>query len=232
MFLLNKYSSCYNSIIQRAKSRVLGKDVYSEKHHIIPRSMGGDNSVENIVKLTAREHFVCHLLLPKMTTGLHRYKMVHAIWQLSICNKNGKRHRPSSRIYENLKKQRREILKEKRGNKHHLYGKPGLRLGSITSDETKKKISESKIGSTAWNKGKSRTEEERSKISNTRKLRSSDPTWNIRPPCSKEKAEKIKKANIGKKWANNPTLKIRKYTSLEEATELYNAGWLPGRGKF
>jgi len=231
MFLLNKYTKCYNSIINRAKSRDL-VDIYFEKHHIIPRAMGGGDSLENIVKLTAREHFICHLLLPKMTTGLIRYKMIHAIWQLSICNKNGERHRPNSHTYERLKKERNEILKLYRGENHHLYGKPGLRKGVKTPDEVKKKISNAKLGSVAWNKGIPRTDEERSKISKTRRIRSTDPNWNVRPPCSKEKAEKIKKANTGKKWANNPMLKLRVYASPEIVNNLLSNGWAPGRGKF
>lgn len=41
-------------------------DGYVEKHHIIPKSMGGSNNLSNIVKLTAREHFVAHWLLFKI----------------------------------------------------------------------------------------------------------------------------------------------------------------------
>lgn len=67
MYLQNKYTSIYYAIINRAKSRDLSKDVYTEKHHIIPRSLGGSNSKNNLVNLTAREHRLCHLLLPKMT---------------------------------------------------------------------------------------------------------------------------------------------------------------------
>ena len=39
---------------------------YYEKHHIVPRSMGGSNKKSNLVDLTAREHYVCHRLLTKM----------------------------------------------------------------------------------------------------------------------------------------------------------------------
>jgi hypothetical protein len=79
MYLQNKYTKCYFSIIENAKSRELSKDVYIEKHHIIPRSLGGDNSKNNLIKLTAREHFVCHLLLIKMVEGENRYKMLSAV---------------------------------------------------------------------------------------------------------------------------------------------------------
>lgn len=37
-----------------------------ERHHIVPKSLGGSNKKENIVKLTYREHFIAHLLLCKI----------------------------------------------------------------------------------------------------------------------------------------------------------------------
>ena len=40
--------------------------VYSEIHHIIPRSFGGSDNPNNLVRLTAREHFIVHFLLYKM----------------------------------------------------------------------------------------------------------------------------------------------------------------------
>jgi hypothetical protein len=58
------YSKIYDMIIQRAKNRVLTE--YSEKHHILPKCLGGTNDLHNIVRLTYREHFICHQLLCKM----------------------------------------------------------------------------------------------------------------------------------------------------------------------
>ena len=57
------YQSIYNRLIETRKSRILIKDVYYEKHHILPKSMGGENSIDNLVHLTAREHFLAHWLL-------------------------------------------------------------------------------------------------------------------------------------------------------------------------
>lgn len=74
MYLQNKYTIIYNSIIERAKSRVLPKLSYKELHHIIPKSLGGSNSKSNLVELTAREHRLVHILLPKMTKTLEDTK--------------------------------------------------------------------------------------------------------------------------------------------------------------
>jgi 5-methylcytosine-specific restriction endonuclease McrA len=58
------YQKLYDQLIERAKLRVL--DGYCEKHHIVPKSLGGSNNKENIVSLTAREHFLAHWLLFKI----------------------------------------------------------------------------------------------------------------------------------------------------------------------
>jgi hypothetical protein len=58
------YLAIYNNIINRAKNRTL--EGYTELHHIIPRCLNGDDMVENLVELTAREHLLCHLLLVKI----------------------------------------------------------------------------------------------------------------------------------------------------------------------
>lgn len=60
------YRNIYNRIINKAiNEKDLRINGYYEKHHIIPKSFGG-NKENNLVKLTAREHFICHWLLVKM----------------------------------------------------------------------------------------------------------------------------------------------------------------------
>ena len=70
----NKYTRWYYSIIDRSKIRT--NEGYTESHHIIPKCIGGIETVD----LTAREHFICHLLLPKMVkTKRHYYQMIAAL---------------------------------------------------------------------------------------------------------------------------------------------------------
>lgn len=83
MYLDNKYTKLYYTIIQNATNRPIQSTVYYEVHHIIPKSLGGDNSSYNLVRLTAREHLICHLLLTKMTEGTHRAKMITAVWAMT-----------------------------------------------------------------------------------------------------------------------------------------------------
>jgi hypothetical protein len=58
------YQKIYNNIVSRGKERVL--EGYQEKHHIIPRCMGGSDEDANLVMLTPEEHYLCHLLLVKI----------------------------------------------------------------------------------------------------------------------------------------------------------------------
>lgn len=79
---------------------------YYEKHHIIPRSLGGSNNSDNIVLLTAREHYIAHLLLYhhyKTIGGTDFRKMSFALVSMSSTNKNLKRNRLSSRQYALIK---------------------------------------------------------------------------------------------------------------------------------
>lgn len=233
MYLQNKYSQCYYNIINRAKSRILGSLVYKESHHIIPRSLGGNNSKSNLVALTAREHFVCHLLLPKMTTGTDHIKMLHAAWRMCCKSNRGNNTRDykiTSSIYQSLKIKRSDYLKTLVGPLNPNFGNKTGRTSNDFTPEWRAKISASRKGQSSWNKGIQRTSEEKYKISATRKQKSSDPNWNIRPPCSYEKAQKIKEANLGKKWAHNIETKQRKYVSIDDFILLCRQGWTPGLG--
>lgn len=74
------YKLIYNKIIHKAKleNRIKSPLNYYEKHHIIPKSIGGNNTKDNIILLNAREHFLCHWLLWKFVEGDNKYKMGHA----------------------------------------------------------------------------------------------------------------------------------------------------------
>lgn len=102
MFISNKYTNCYNNIITKAKARISGE--YTELHHIMPKCLGGSNDKNNLVRLSAREHFVCHLLLTKMTTGKAQFQMIKAAHMMTVSTKKQYRYKISSRIYEQLKK--------------------------------------------------------------------------------------------------------------------------------
>ena len=80
MFLENRYTAIYYKIIERARSRKLlrEKNDGMQRHHILPKCMGGSNTADNLVLLTYKEHRVCHRLLINMTTGQDQFKMTYA----------------------------------------------------------------------------------------------------------------------------------------------------------
>ena len=119
-FLHNKYTLLYFQIIKnRQEKEFIG---YTENHHIIPKSLNGTNEISNLVKLSAREHFICHLLLPKMVSGYHRQLMQSALgFMVRSTDSRIKRYAPRSSI---------------------LYAIARQACITSHSSETKKKISE------------------------------------------------------------------------------------------
>lgn len=101
--LENKYTRWYLELIEYKKHRRLSETVYTEKHHILPKSLGGDNSEDNLVVLTAKEHFVAHLLLSKMFSGVSGIKMVMALRAMKNLNVAGRRPVCNSRQFEIVK---------------------------------------------------------------------------------------------------------------------------------
>jgi hypothetical protein len=99
---MNKYTKWYNQITERARGRII--DTYTETHHIQPRSLGGSDDSNNLVELTAREHFICHWLLTKMTTGEDRHKMLSAFFLMRGNNSYQNRY-INGRAYEILREE-------------------------------------------------------------------------------------------------------------------------------
>lgn len=159
MYLPNKYTNWYNLIISRAISRTLPSSMYIEHHHILPKCLGGLNNKENIVQLTAREHFICHLLLPKMISDkLLKSKLAYALWQMTQTS-HVKRYKVTSVMYELLKqqlskntkgipksKEHKAALKKPKSSTENMKGGTGRTIGFKVSNESKLKQSNSMKG--------------------------------------------------------------------------------------
>lgn len=115
------YAKIYERIIERALCRnIVG---YTEKHHIVPRCLGGTNDKDNLVLLTAKEHFICHLLLTKMYLygSNEYYKMCHAFLMMLVYGKSHQRY-ITSRKYEYLKKEASGLMSRlQSGNGNSQY---------------------------------------------------------------------------------------------------------------
>lgn len=70
------YKRLYYAIINHTQQQCRSKkEGYYESHHIRPRCLGGKDDTDNLVLLTAKEHFVVHHLLCRIyprSTHLHR----------------------------------------------------------------------------------------------------------------------------------------------------------------
>lgn len=216
MYLDNKYTKWYYSIIKNRTLNPLSKTDYGEKHHIIPKSLGGDNSKTNIVRLTAKEHFICHLLLVKMTEGKNKAKMAYAIRCLSkAINNQQQRHKISSRSYNLVIILTREILSEKsKGKNNKFYGKKH-------TIETRKKMSIlRKERIKAGTKEGHRTlhnNETKNRIREKNRLQFLDP----------KQREMRREWMKNKKWYHNPETKERNF--FIEGTS--PQGWIRGMGE-
>jgi hypothetical protein len=124
-----KYKDIYENLIARARVRTL--ETYTESHHIIPRCMNGDNSVENLVDLTPEEHYLAHQLLVKIYP--EEYGLVKAAVMMAL-NLNG--NRPKNKLYGWLRRRHSETTS---GENNINFGKP-------RTDEVKAKISASGTG--------------------------------------------------------------------------------------
>ena len=161
MFLNNKYSTWYYNIINKSKNRLLTG--YKEKHHIIPRCMGGKNIKDNLAILTAKEHFIVHMLLCKFTKGQARIKMLYAFNFMSVVKSKYRDYKINSKIAQKLRK---EFFSNK--PRHTIESKLKMsksRLGVKLSKETRKKVGLAQLG----NKkalGLKHTEETKNRIRN------------------------------------------------------------------
>ena len=136
MFKDNKYTKLYNRIADRAKDRML--ESYTERHHIIPQSLGGSNDKENLVDLTAREHFICHWLLIKMTEGEHRSKMLYALNGMKAENRYQQRYASAitARVYERYR------IEHAKNHSETMKGRTPPNKGRKMSDEQKQLLRE------------------------------------------------------------------------------------------
>lgn len=214
----NKYRRWYFSIIDSALFRNWTKKTapcYVEYHHIIPCSISGlPRRIGDVVALTAREHFICHCLLPKFLTGSDKLKMQLALHRLMTgINSN---YCKTSIMYERIK---RDFVVAASTRSKNYWSKldnearsamrakeKNSRWGAVLSDLTREKISIANKGKLAGSKhpqwGKCRSEKTKIKISMANKGKfkgSKNPNYG-----------KVGAAR-GKKWYSNLELQQEKY---------------------
>lgn len=134
------YKRVYDSIIENRKRNPVPKGQYSEKHHIVPRCLGGKDNKDNLVVLTAKEHFICHMLLVEIYRHDKKnyYKMLHAFIMMKAQNKShGNNRYINSRLYAKYRKE--FVLKQSKTQSGKLNSQYGsCWIYNLNSKQTKK----------------------------------------------------------------------------------------------
>lgn len=153
------YQRLYDHLMKNARTRAR-PDGYVERHHVMPRSMGGSDSKDNIAVLTAREHYVAHWLLFK----IYRNKAMAFAWFRLTHRRNHKAHYVSrsfayarkaraaavSRIFSGRElsaEHRKKLSDAKRGKTYTDLGRaPSPLRGRACSAEHRAKVSATSAG--------------------------------------------------------------------------------------
>jgi len=228
MFIQNKYYKFYFTIITRAKSRASTRKIakqlvgYVERHHIIPKSLGGENINENLVFLTAKEHYICHRFLTKITTGKAFHQMNKAIDCMTLSTAFHTRYVPSARIYERLKLAAAKAISvlTKGKSKHSV--------------ESKKKLSDKAKDRASPNKGKPMAEDQKIKLSIAKKGTHQSPETIAKQAASRtgqkrtdETKAKMSAANKRHMLGNHHSDETK--AKMSAANKGKSATWLKGK---
>lgn len=174
------YQKHYDNLINLAKTRKL--DSYKESHHIVPRCMGGSDESDNLVDLSAREHYLAHQLLVKIYP--HQHGLIKACRMMCISSRGQIRN---NREYEWIRKK--------------INSLPGSMTGRKHSAETRQKMSQSA-------KGKQKSQSHRKALSvaftgvtyitdsGREKIRQTHLNKNVSNETRQAMSKSIKKINI------------------------------------
>ena len=214
----------YDALIQSRRKKGIPEG-YVEKHHIIPKSFGGGNDQDNLISLTAREHFIAHRLLAKIYPNSG---MTHAVWRMTCANLTMKRFTVTSRVYEQLRKdhayrvstdeeakiKKSLATKGKKQTPEHVEARTKSRLknGPWLSEETKKKIGDGNRGKIGTWSGKKIPVEYVEKRNQTRK-ENGNYTW------SEERKVKFSESRRGKKSNKRELTEDEKFNLAKEKTK-------------
>ena len=153
----NRYTKFINALSGQLVSG------YAEVHHIVPRSLGGSNNINNLIRLTARQHFVAHWILARALGG----SAARAFFMMSNFGKYGK---VNSTTYSQARKDYSEQVKEQMAKQpnvpkftvEHREKLRQAKLGTTLSAETRKKLGDAQ-------RGRKLSNETKLKISATKK---------------------------------------------------------------
>ena len=146
------YNEFINRILETRGRFGIPNGQYKERHHIIPKCLKGDDKKTNLIDLYASEHYIAHKLLAQENPTVH--SLVFAWNKMAKC--------------KSTNQERDYIISEEDYEKLKIAMKEALTKRNI-SEETRKKISESRKGKISKLRGIPRSLEVKQKISNAKK---------------------------------------------------------------
>lgn len=151
-----EYSKHYNLLIERARTRV-PPEGYIERHHVIPRCLGGSDDESNLVALTPEEHYLAHLLLVKIHP--ENRSLVYAANKMTVSSKDVPRN---NKRYGWIKRRYSEVRREdSKGAGNTQYGTIWINKVGTTEN---KKISKDEPIPDGWQRGRKINKDKKCKI--------------------------------------------------------------------
>ena len=147
MSLSSIHYNRYITFIYSRRFREIDEGVYTEKHHIIPKSLNGTNNNGNLIELTLREHYIAHLILWKIFYGPNYLHKGWILGRLEFSQETKKKMAENHIGMIGLTHSKESKIKIRDGGKNRgMYGK-------YHTVDTKKKQSESHRGKKWINNG-------------------------------------------------------------------------------
>ena len=200
------YQQIYNQLISKRQQETPPKNCYTETHHIKPKCLGGTNETSNLVKLTAREHYIAHLLLAKI---YNTYGMYAAVIYMQTGRFKNRKFKFNSHLYQKIREEFANKMSQK------MKGKTSWIKGKHLSEEAKRKVSEANKGNKYW-LGKHHSVESRKKMSIAKK---GNKIW-LGKHHTEETKRKIAEANKGRYIGRTPTWLVGKQLSEEHKQKI------------
>lgn len=186
------YEEFINNILN-TRGRFACSDEYHERHHIVPKCMGGTNDEENLIDLFAREHFEAHRMLA--LENPENEKLAYAWWMMShgVRRSYQDRYDITAEEYEEARKNLSILIS---GEHNPMHGKHH-------SEKARKKISEANKGENHPNYGKHLSEETRKRISENHTYMSGKSHPNYGRRFGEEVRKKMSDGKKGKHLGEN-----------------------------
>lgn len=214
------YLRIHDEIIANARSQNRSKKtgIY-EEHHIIMRSIGGDDTAENLVLLTPREHFLIHFLLWKLNRNDRRFRDPIFMFKHKGAS--------NSKLYEAA---RISHIHEMKTNNPSLHLDEETKLAKSNKLKKYVKTQKHRDNISKANKGKTPRSEAILSEDSKNKISQSVTRWYEENEVSKETREKLRIANTGKKHSIDSLEKMKQKALARPKFECIHCGVIMDAG--